>query len=123
MLKKYIVKFAVGVDDSLDIFAQHGVGGIVGLLGNAFFASHSVITLDGISTNAGGWVDRNWKQLYIQLAYIVAACIYTFVVTAILTHYINTVPGLHLRVTAQGEALGTDEVEVSWIYFFGRSPA
>jgi ammonium transporter, Amt family len=100
------------VDDSLDIFAQHGVGGIVGLLTNAFFASHSVITLDGVSTNKGGWVDRNWKQFYIQAAYIIAACSYTFVVTALLAHYINTVPGLHLRTTAEGEALGSDEVQV-----------
>lgn len=96
----------------MDIFAQHGVGGILGLLTNAFFASNSIITLDGVSTNAGGWVDHNWRLLYVQLAYIVAASSYTFVVTALLAHYINTVPGLHLRTTAEGEALGIDEVEV-----------
>lgn len=113
MLTSSVVKFAINVDDSLDIFAQHGVGGIVGLLTNAFFASHSVITLDGVSTNAGGWIDHNWKQLYIQLAYIIAACFYTFFVTALLAHYINTVPGLRLRIKAEEEALGPDEVEVS----------
>jgi len=109
------------VDDSLDIFAQHGVGGIFGLLTNAFFASHSVIASDGVSTNAGGWVDRNWRQLYVQLAYIAAASVYTFVVTALLAHYINTVPGLHLRTTAEGEALGLDEVEVGQNTLFKNS--
>lgn len=107
------LKFILAIDDSLDIFAEHGVGGILGLLINAFFASKEVIALDGVNTDTlGGWVDRNWKQLYIQLAYIVATCLYTFVVTALIVHYVDTIPGLHIRVTGAAEELGLDEVEI-----------
>ncbi|KAH7883947.1 ammonium transporter [Phlebopus sp. FC_14] len=107
------IKFQFKIDDALDLFAEHAVGGIVGLLTNGLFASHTVIALDGVNTSInGGWVDHNWKQLYIQFAYVCAACTYTFVVTAILAKGIDMIPGLHLKTTPKGEALGLDEVEI-----------
>lgn len=107
------VKFLLRVDDALDLFAEHAVGGILGLLMNAFFASRSIVALDDVNTNVpGGWVDHHWKQLYVQVAYICATCSYTFVVTALIAKGINIVPGLHLRTTAEGEKLGLDEVEI-----------
>jgi Amt family ammonium transporter len=109
MLKQSPVKFRLGVDDSFDLFAQHAIDENLGLLMNAFFASHSVITLDGVSTNAGGWVDHNWKQLYIQIAYILATCSYMCILIA---RVINMITGLHLRVRTEDEILGLDEVEV-----------
>ncbi|KAG1854592.1 hypothetical protein F4604DRAFT_1958780 [Suillus subluteus] len=39
-------------------------------------------------------------------------CSYTFVVTALIAKCINTIPGLHVRTTADGEKLGLDEVEI-----------
>lgn len=106
-------KSLLGVDDALDLFAEHAVGGMLGLLMNGFFASRSIIALDGVNTNVpGGWVDHNWKQLYIQIAYIFATCSYTFVVTALLAKCIDIIPGLQLRTTAEGEKLGLDEVEI-----------
>jgi Amt family ammonium transporter len=57
-------------------------------------------------------LDRNWKQLYIQIAYIVSVATYTFVVTAGLAKIIDFV-GLRLRLTPEEERLGMDEVEVS----------
>lgn len=112
-------KSLLGVDDALDLFAEHAVGGMLGLLMNGFFASRSIIALDGVNTNVpGGWVDHNWKQLYIQIAYIFATCSYTFVVTALLAKCIDIIPGLQLRTTAEGEKLGLDEVEVSLIILF-----
>ncbi|KAG2050375.1 ammonium transporter [Suillus hirtellus] len=107
------VKSLIHVDDALDLFAEHAVGGILGLLANAFFASRSIIALDGVNLNVtGGWVDHNWKQLYIQVAYICAVCSYTFVVTALIVKCVDCIPGLHLRTTAEGEKLGLDEVEI-----------
>jgi Amt family ammonium transporter len=103
----------VRIDDALDLFAEHAVGGIIGLLLNAFFASRDIIALDDINTSAvGGWLDQNWKQLYIQFAYICATCGYTFVVTALLAKCVDLIPGLHLRSTPEAEKLGMDEVEV-----------
>lgn len=34
------LKYLLGVDDALDIFAEHGIGGIVGNLLTAFFAAY-----------------------------------------------------------------------------------
>jgi Amt family ammonium transporter len=80
---------------------------------NAIFATNAVIALDGVNTEVlGGWVDHNWKQLYIQFAYILATSIYTFIITALIVHYVDTIPGLHIRVAAGSETHGLDEVEV-----------
>ncbi|KAJ6604260.1 ammonium transporter [Mycena vulgaris] len=106
------VKFLVGIDDALDLFAEHAVGGMVGLLANGLFASANIISLDGVNTSiSGGWLDHNWKQLYMQLAYVVAVSSYTFAVTATLAKILD-VAGLRLRITPEEERLGMDEVEV-----------
>jgi Amt family ammonium transporter len=81
---------------------------------NGFFAEGSVIALDGVNTTIpGGFMDRNWKQLYVQLAYIVATCAYTFVVTALIAKGVDSIPGLRLRATLEEETLGMDDVDVS----------
>ena len=109
-----VAKFLLKIDDALDLFAEHAIGGVIGLLFNGFFASHTIIALDGVNVNVnGGWIDHNWKQLYIQFAYVCATCAYTFVVTAIIAKAVDMIPGLHLKTTPEGESLGLDEVEVS----------
>ena len=100
----------IGIDDSLDVFAEHGIGGIVGLLFNAFFAEGWVIGLDGVSSGTeGGFMDHNYKQLYIQVAYIVATSAYSFVVSALIAKGIDLIPGLHLRASEEAELLGLDD--------------
>ncbi|KAJ3507453.1 hypothetical protein NLJ89_g6297 [Agrocybe chaxingu] len=107
------IKFLLRIDDALDLFAEHAVGGIVGLILNAFFASTSIIAMDGVNAGIpGGWVDHNWKQLYIQFAYVLATCAYTFVMTAVVAKGIDLIPGLGLRSTPDGERAGMDEVEI-----------
>ncbi|KAJ2899734.1 ammonium transporter [Zalerion maritima] len=104
------VKFLVGIDDSLDVFAEHCVGGIVGLIFNAFFAYDWIIGLDGVNAEVtGGFPNKNFKQLYIQVAYVVACLAYSFVVSAILAKAIDMVPGLHLRASEEAELLGLDD--------------
>ncbi|EQB54890.1 ammonium transporter [Colletotrichum gloeosporioides Cg-14] len=104
------IKFLLKIDDSLDVFAEHGIGGIVGLIFNAFFASGSIIGLDGVNVGlTGGWVDGNWKLMYIQIAYIVACCAYTFVMSALIAKAIDMVPGLRLRASEEAELLGMDD--------------
>jgi Amt family ammonium transporter len=93
--------------------ALHGVGGIIGLLYNGFFATKAVISLDDVNTSViGGLVDSNWKQLYIQGAYVGATAGYTFVVTALIVKGVDMLPGLHLRASEESEKLGTDDTEV-----------
>jgi len=101
------------IDDALDLFAEHAVGGIVGLILNAFFANTTIIAMDDVTIGVpGGWVDHNWKQLYIQFTYVVATCAYTFVMTALVAKAVDLIPGLKLRSSPEGEMLGMDEVEV-----------
>jgi Amt family ammonium transporter len=103
----------VRIDDALDLFAEHAVGGMVGLLLNGFFASGQIIALDDVNTSiVGGWLDQNWKQLYIQFAYICATSAYTFVATAFIAKCVDLIPGLRLRSTPEAEKLGMDEIEV-----------
>lgn len=111
------MKFFFRIDDALDLFAEHALGGIIGLLFNAFFATSEVIALDGVNTSIkGGWLDHNWKQLYIQFAYICATCGYTFVMTALIAKVIDVIPGLHLRASAAAEGLGMDDDQVCCIF-------
>lgn len=109
-----LVKFYLRIDDALDLTAEHAIGGMVGLLCNALFAKSEIISLDGVNTSiSGGWLDHNYKQLYVQIAYICATTAYSFVVTALIAKAIDIIPGLHLRSTEEGESLGMDDMEVS----------
>lgn len=106
------LKFLMRIDDALDLFAEHAVGGMMGLILNAFFASSSITSMDDVSSIPGGWVDHNWKQLYKQFAYVCATSAYTFTLTAMIAKAIDTIPGMSLRCTPEGEMLGMDEVEI-----------
>lgn len=105
------VKFWVRIDDALDVFAEHGVAGMLGLLFNGIFGAPYVIGLDGVNTGLfpGGWIEHNWKQLYIQFAYICAASAYAFAVSALIAFIIDKIPGLHLRASEEAELLGMDD--------------
>lgn len=98
----------------MDNLAEHGIAGMVGLLFNGFFAADYIIGLDGVSTGLinGGWLNRNWKQLYIQFAYIVACTAYSFIVSAGIAALINLVPGLKLRASEEAELLGLDDQQL-----------
>jgi ammonium transporter, Amt family len=106
-----IVKFWIKIDDAMDVFAEHGVAGMVGLLFNGLFATNYIIGLDGVNNGlfVGGFIENNYKQLYIQLAYVVAVTAYTFVVSALLAFAIDKIPGLHLRASEEAELLGMDD--------------
>ncbi|KAL2759215.1 hypothetical protein ACRALDRAFT_1048768 [Sodiomyces alcalophilus JCM 7366] len=104
------VKFMLKIDDSLDVFAEHGIGGMVGLIFNAFFATADIIGLDGVNTGAqGGWLDANYRAIYIQIAYIVVTSAYAFIMSAIIAKAIDLVPGLKLRASEEAELLGMDD--------------
>ncbi|KAL7924030.1 ammonium transporter [Trichoderma austrokoningii] len=104
------IKFFIRIDDSLDVFAEHGIGGMVGLIFNAFFASGSIIGLDGVNSGAiGGFPDHNYKLIGWQIAAIVTASAYAFVMSAVLAKIIDLIPGLKLRASEEAELLGMDD--------------
>lgn len=106
------LKFYLGIDDGLDIFAEHAVGGMVGNILTGFFAADYIAHLDGFSVIPGGWLNHNWIQLGYQLADSVSGFSYSFVMTCIILFLMNLVPGLSLRVTAEEEGLGLDDAQL-----------
>lgn len=106
-----IVKFWIKIDDAMDVFAEHGVAGMVGLFFNGIFAASYIIGLDGVNTGQinGGWIEHNWKQMYMQIAYIAATTGWSFVISAAIAWIVNKIPGLHLRASEEAELLGMDD--------------
>ncbi|KAF3941603.1 hypothetical protein ABW19_dt0208461 [Dactylella cylindrospora] len=105
------IKYLIKIDDSMDVFAEHGIPGMVGLVFNGFFGTDDVVGLDGFNIGLGpqGWVDKNWARMYKQIAYVVACSAYVFVVSAALAKIIDLIPGLKLRATDEAELLGMDD--------------
>jgi Amt family ammonium transporter len=106
------LKYLVGVDDSLDILAEHGIAGVLGLLFNAFFGADWVIGMDGVTEHDGGFISHNYKQIYKQLAWIGVCIGWSVVITAILCFIIDRIPGLKLRADEDAEAVGMDEDQI-----------
>ena len=64
------MKYWIRIDDAMDVFAEHAVGGMVGLLANAIFGADYIVGLDGVTTGAtnpttgtgiGGWIIHNYR--------------------------------------------------------------
>jgi ammonium transporter, Amt family len=95
------------------VFAEHAVGGILGLLANGVFSATYIIGLDGVNADRekfpGGWITHNYKQLYKQFAYALAAIVWSFVISTLLAVIINHIPGLKLRASEEAELLGMDD--------------
>ncbi|KAF7562194.1 hypothetical protein G7046_g1950 [Stylonectria norvegica] len=106
------VKFLLGIDDALDIFAVHGVGGLVGNICTAFFASKHIAALDGTTRIKGGWLDHHWEQMGFQLADSFTGGLYSFSGTCLILCILNMIPGLRLRATEEAEILGIDDAEI-----------
>lgn len=85
------IKYSVQVDDALDIFAIHGVAGIIGSILTGIFATAAY-------GRKGGWVESNWKQIGYQILGCVVTAAYVFVVSCVLLYVIDWVPLLHLRI-------------------------
>jgi Amt family ammonium transporter len=88
------------VDESLDVFACHGVGGIWGALATGIFATTAV------NAAGSGLLDGNWKQLLIQLIAVTATMAYAFVVSWLLAKALKATMGL--RVKEEEESVGLD---------------
>lgn len=105
------IKYWIKIDDAMDIFAEHGIAGMIGLFFNGLFGATYIIGLDGVNTGSipSGWLERRWIQLGQQVAYIVACTVYAFVVSALIAFIIDKIPGLHLRASDDAELLGMDD--------------
>lgn len=95
------------IDEGMDVFKLHGIGGMCGSFFTGIFAQKWVSALDGSSAYEGG-LDGVGVQVGRQLAEICAISSYSFVVTAILLYALKYIPFMHLRVTEEAEMIGLD---------------
>jgi Amt family ammonium transporter len=97
----------LGIDDGLEVFKLHGIGGMCGAFLTGIFATSKVSSLDGV-TLAPGAIDGNGIQVAKQLAEIAAIASYSFVCSLLMLLIMKYIPGLHLRVNDEVEMIGYD---------------
>ena len=91
----------VGLDDSLDVFACHGLSGVTGTILLGVFATTAVN-----AGGANGLVNGNPGQLGIQLIAVLAAAAFAFVGTTVVLRVIALFTAL--RPSGQQEDIGLD---------------
>jgi len=89
------------IDESLDVWAVHGMGGTWGALATGIFTSAAVN-----SAGADGLLLGNWLQLGKQFVGVAAVWAFAFVATMILGKLIDITIGL--RVSGMEETVGLD---------------
>ncbi len=100
------MKRALRVDDSLDVFPVHGVGGMTGTLLAGVFASTGLGVFSGQGYAEGMTMG---SQLMVQAQGVLSVAAYTAVVTFVLLKAVDFVTGL--RVSPEAETLGLDQAE------------
>lgn len=94
-------KSKVNLDDALDVFAVHGIGGIIGLIGTGVFASEAI-------GGAKGLVEGSSALLFNNFVLIVATVLYSLIATLIILKVLDIIPGLGLRSSESEEDTGLD---------------
>jgi Amt family ammonium transporter len=97
------VKQKLKIDDSLDVFPVHGVGGIIGTFFAGFFVSSGLGVFSGQGYSEGMTMSG---QMMVQITGIVSTIIYTAILTWIILKIVDAVTGL--RVSEEDEATGLD---------------
>lgn len=100
------------LDDTLDVFPCHGIGGMVGMLLTGIFATKAV--------NAGGnngLFYGNASFFFTQLKAMLVAAGYSFAVSFIIFKFINFI--LPLRVSEEDEEVGLDASQHNEKYLQG----
>jgi Amt family ammonium transporter len=100
------------LDDTLDVFPCHGVGGIVGMLLTGIFATKAVNTAgtDGLFYGNAAFFFTQVKALAIVVAY-------SFLVSYAIFKFINFI--LPMRVSSEDELLGLDASQHNEKYMQG----
>ena len=113
-----ILRARTSLDDSLDVVAAHGVGGTVGALLTGVFAEKS---LNGLFDGA---IAGNPGQVLIQGTAVLAAIVYSGVMSFVLLKLISVV--MPLRAASADEGVGLDLTqhgEEAYLHTGGTTPA
>lgn len=95
------LKQKLGIDDSLDVFPVHGVGGALGTILAGVFASSSL----GVFSGQGDGLPMG-EQVVVQITGVLAVGLYTAIWTFVLLKVIDIVIGI--RVNEEEETEGLD---------------
>lgn len=94
-----LIRNKMKIDDSLDVFAVHGVGGILGTLLIPFLA--------GLGPMAPGLGDTSvGAQFTVQLTGVIAVCAWSAIASVIILYGVKLITPL--RVSADAEEIGLD---------------
>ena len=91
------------IDDTLDVFPCHGVGGMVGMLMTGIFANQGV---NSANTTGNGLYYGETKLFFVHFIALVAVSAFAFIGSYVLLLVTNTISPL--RVSANDEELGLD---------------
>jgi len=100
------LKNRLKIDDSLDVFPVHGVGGILGTLLAGVFCSQQLGIFSGNGFSDG--VDSISGQLSIQACGVAVTLVYTLIASWVLFKVVDLMVGL--RVDSDQETQGLDLV-------------
>lgn len=98
------IKQVLKIDDTLDVFPVHGVGGIMGTLLAGVFASTGLGVFSGQGFAEG--IHTMGSQLFVQFIGVISIGLYSAIITAIILKLIDVFIGL--RVTEEQEIEGLD---------------
>ena len=98
-----LLKIKLRIDDSLDVFPVHGVGGALGTILAGVFASASLGVFSGQGYAEG--MDMA-SQLTVQVTGVIATFVYTVIATFIILKLVDVLLGL--RVSTDEETEGLD---------------
>ena len=100
------IKRVLKIDDSLDVFPVHGVGGILGTLLAGVFASTELGVFSGFGFNEAAGISSMGQQLGVQFIGAATTVVYAAVASYIILKLVDVLVGL--RVTADQETEGLD---------------
>ena len=100
------LKQVLKIDDSLDVFPVHGVGGILGTLMAGVFSGTNLGIFSGYGFAEG--IETMGGQLYVQVIGVFATVVFTSIVTYVILKIVDMLVGL--RVSREEEIEGLDIV-------------
>jgi Amt family ammonium transporter len=98
------IKRVLKIDDSLDVFPVHGVGGILGTLMAGVFSATSLGVFSGYGFADG--ISSMGGQLYVQFVGVITTVVFTAVMTWVILKVVGALLGL--RVSEEDETQGLD---------------
>jgi Amt family ammonium transporter len=98
------IKRVLKIDDSLDVFPVHGVGGVLGTLMAGVFSATSLGVFSGYGFAEG--ISSMGGQLYVQFIGVIATVVFTAFMTWVILKVVGALLGL--RVSEEDETQGLD---------------